>query len=70
MSDKKIGCVGHDCAECAGAMVEEWQGLTDLEIGAILDNPEIAEHCNMNHFHLLPFAFARAIEAALKEKNT
>ena len=37
--------------------------LTDLQIGQILDDPNIAE-AHQGHWRVLPFAYARAIEAA------
>lgn len=40
----------------------EWQGLTDEEIGAAAKGSVEGEH-------MLPYSFARAIEAKLKEKN-
>jgi hypothetical protein len=45
------------------------QPLTDEEIGAILDDPNIAEK-HQGNWLVLPYAYARAIEAKLKEKNT
>ena len=46
-----------------------WVGLTDVQIGQVLDDPYIAE-AHQGHWRVLPFEFARAIEAKLKEKNT
>jgi hypothetical protein len=43
--------------------------LTEDEIGAILDDPNIAEK-HQGNWLVLPYAYARAIEAKLKEKNT
>jgi hypothetical protein len=48
----------------------EWQGLTDDEVQEFLDNRAMSEWCGAGHVHLLPYTFARAIEAKLKEKNT
>ena len=41
----------------------EWQGLTEEEIKTMYDG------CDADTGHAFVFAFARAIEAALKEKN-
>lgn len=41
----------------------EWQGLTEKEIKAMYDD------CDADTGHAFVFAFARAIEAALKERN-
>ena len=44
------------------AVVREWVGLTDEEI-------EAAGHLNVEGERMLPYSFARAIEAKLREKN-
>lgn len=41
---------------------KEWQGLTDREIAD-------CEPGNVEGMRMLPYSFARAIEAKLKEKN-
>ena len=41
---------------------KKWQGLTDDEIGMV--------YCGFNHAPASDIRFARAIEQALKEKNT
>lgn len=41
----------------------QWQGLTDDEIAE-------AGHLNVEGERMLPYSFARAIEAKLKERNT
>ena len=56
---QKIGCVNHDC-DCCKA---QRKPLTQNEIRAILDNPNIAERRD-RAWVVLPFGFARAIEAA------
>ena len=45
-----------------------WVGLTDEEVGQVLDDPNVAE-AHQGHWRVLPFAFARAIEAKLRSKN-
>jgi len=42
----------------------EWQGLTEEDIRAVFPS-----HLRGDYKDLLPYSFARAIEAALKEKN-
>ena len=46
-----------------------WVWLTDEEIGAILEDPTIAEK-HQGNWLVLPYSYARAVEAKLKEKNT
>jgi hypothetical protein len=46
----------------------EWVGLTDEEIGSTLSDPSIAE-IHQGHWLVLPYAYARAIEAKLRELN-
>ena len=55
----------HHCA------LSQRQPLTDKQIGKILDDPNIAE-AHQGNWLVLPYAFARAIEAAhgIKDKNT
>jgi hypothetical protein len=43
----------------------EWRGLTEEEINAVFPS-----HLRGDYKDLIPYSFARAIEAALKEKNT
>ncbi len=43
----------------------EWRGLTEGEISAVFPS-----HLRGDYKDLIPYSFARAIEAALKEKNT
>ena len=45
-----------------------WVALTDGQSGQPLDDPSSAEP-HQGHWRVLPFAFARAIEAKLREKN-
>jgi len=45
-----------------------WVWLTDEEIGAILEDPTIAEK-HQGNWLVLPYSYARAVEAKLKEKN-
>jgi hypothetical protein len=42
----------------------EWRGLTDEEISALFPS-----HLRGDYKDLIPYSFARAIEAALKERN-
>jgi len=48
---------------------QEWVGLTDKEIESILSDPNVAE-MHRGNWLVLPFLFAREIEAKLKERNT
>jgi hypothetical protein len=48
---------------------QQWVGLTDEDIDSTLSDPSIAE-IHQGNWLVLPYAFARAIEAKLKEKNT
>jgi len=54
------GCARKDCPEAPAA---QRQPLTDKQIGKILDDPNIAE-AHQGNWLVLPYAFARAIEAA------
>ena len=65
---------GIKIAELEMALAEQpaqrpWVGLTDEEIGQVLDDPNVAE-AHQGHWLVLPFAFARAIETKLRSKNT
>jgi hypothetical protein len=54
---KKSGC------ERENAKPKEWVGLTDADIAQTM-------HGSVEGSNMLPYQFARAIEQALKEKNT
>lgn len=61
-------CDGRGCSACHAAYLvdinaqREWVGLTDEDI-------EDAGRLNVEGARMLPYSFARAIEAKLKEKN-
>lgn len=54
--------LGHLRARREQQRESEWVGLTDEEI-------EAAGHLNVEGERMLPYSFARAIEAKLREKN-
>ena len=47
----------------------EWVGLTDKEVAGILERGDVAESNENVGWYVLPYSFAQAIEAKLKEKN-
>jgi hypothetical protein len=59
---KKLGQAMTFAAEELMQPKREWQGLTEQEIGVILED--------INAFGTRLYTFTRAIEAKLKEKNT
>ena len=53
-----------DCPRCGHCCQKrEWVGLTDADIAQ-------AMHGSVEGSNMLPYQFARAIEAKLKERNT
>jgi hypothetical protein len=57
-----------DMGNTAPQPQREWVGLTDEDIDSSLSDPSIAE-IHQGNWLVLPYAFTRAMEAKLREKN-